>query len=198
MAAVDELTLLDQETPPPRRPVPPVTEDDGPVSAVVERMLYIICRTGHPSLCGPQVGFDRRIVAVDLSGSGERPVVLINPEIESTSVETQVDTEGCLYHPGVLKRVERPVHATVTGRAPSGQDVRLLTGGFLARVLQHQIDHLEGRAFGGGKAAGDVGEPARAGGDRPDPRVAGGEGGDDRPVWSCSMARAGRDACRIS
>lgn len=210
MIAVDELTLLGPDTGEPRRPADPVTASDDGIDDVVERMLYIICRTGHPSLSGPQVGLDRRIVAVDLSRTGRRPVVLVNPEIEDTSSETQVDTEGCLHHPGVLKRVERPVRVTVTGRAPSGEKVRLHAGGLLGRLLQHQIDHLEGRPFGGEAAASDGGrreegtgaatarwtaagdgaEPART--DPPGP----GDGRSDRPA-ACSTAGSGASACRL-
>lgn len=216
MVAFDELTLLAPDARPQDGPVPPVTGDDGDLNRVIERMLYIICRTGHPSLSGPQVGLDRRIVAIDLSRTGQRPVVLVNPEIEATSIETQVDTEGCLHHPGVLKRVERPVQVTVTGTAPSGQTVRLHAGGFLARLLQHQMDHLDGRPFGGGGARADrAAGKARAGGG-PHAPAEGGEGGvgsgatrdepgpgigapgDGRASPSCSVARPGPGACRIA
>lgn len=128
-----------------RTPVPPVREIDAGVRRAVDRMLELIRRTGCPALSGPLVGFRGRVVVVDLSRSGRRPVVLVNPTVEAVRRETQIDAEGCHALPGVTFDVERPVQFTVAGRARSGQAVRVQVGALLARILQHQLDHLDGR-----------------------------------------------------
>jgi len=117
----------------------------GPVQDAIDRILEIIHRSGYPALSGPQIGYNGRVVVVDLSRTGERPVVLINPEVESVSRETQVDLEGCIDLPGVRVRRERPLLITLRARARSGQPVRLEMGGLMGRIVQHQLDHLDGR-----------------------------------------------------
>lgn len=124
---------------------PPVTDVRGDVQAAIDRMLDLVSRGGYPALAGPQIGFRGRVVVADLTRTGRRPIVLINPVVTSMSREAQADIEGCHHLPGVRVRLRRPVQITVDGRARSGQPVQLELGGLLGRIIQHQIDHLDGR-----------------------------------------------------
>lgn len=128
-----------------RSTAPPVTQIRGPVQEAVDRMLELVGRSGYPALAGPHIGFRGRVVVVDLSRTGRRPIVLINPVVESVTRETQVDAEGCHLLPDLVTDVERPVRVAVRGRARSGQTVRIRAAGLLGRILQHQLDHLDGR-----------------------------------------------------
>lgn len=123
----------------------PVRDLRGDVQDAVERMLHLIRRSGHAALAGPHVGYRRRVVVVDVSRTGRGAVVLINPEVESVSRETQVDAERCSVLPGLAVELARPVHLVVRGRARSGQPVRIHVEGLTGRILQHQLDHLDGR-----------------------------------------------------
>jgi peptide deformylase len=126
-----------------------VTRFDRSLGAAIERMLDLMRRERYVALSGPIVGLPLRIVAVDLAGSGQSQIVLINPVIEQVSIERQKDREGCLLSPHVFAQVERPVSMVVRALSRTGQPVRLQVGGILARILQHHIDHLDGRAFAG-------------------------------------------------
>ncbi|HKK08687.1 MAG TPA: peptide deformylase [Gemmatimonadota bacterium] len=139
---------FDDETPGGlARRVVPVGSPGPEARAAIDRMLYLICVTGHPALSGPQIGFDGRIVVVDLSGTGRRPIVLVDPEVTSRSSETEIAEEGCIQLPGLRVAVQRPLVVGVRARSRSGQTVHLHAGGLLGRILQHHLDHLDGRTL---------------------------------------------------
>lgn len=94
-------------------------------------------------LAAPQIGLEERVIVVD---AGEGFQALINPEIvEAEGLE--VDKEGCLSIPGVTGYVERAARLVVTGLDERGRPRRVAAKGLLARVLQHEIDHLDGILF---------------------------------------------------
>lgn len=144
MAAPPNSFLLGADLEDLRTPAPRIEDIRGPVQGVIDRMLEIIHRGGYPALAGPQVGYRGRVVVLDLSRTGRRPIVLINPEAEAVSRETQIDAEGCLHFPDLTVRRKRPVQLTIRARARSGQPVRMEVGGLMGRILQHHLDHLEG------------------------------------------------------
>jgi peptide deformylase len=94
-------------------------------------------------LAAPQLGISQRLVVYRLGH--EAPLVaLVNPEIEWSSEEQEVLEEGCLSIPGIHVDVERPLHVRVRARDELG-DVRLVeASGLEARVIQHEVDHLDG------------------------------------------------------
>lgn len=94
-------------------------------------------------LAAPQVGISRRIIIVD---AGEGLLELLNPQIVSREGNA-TDSEGCLSLPGLVGDVERSARVRVTGLDRNGHQVWIDGEGLLARVLQHEIDHLDGILF---------------------------------------------------
>jgi len=92
-------------------------------------------------LAAPQVGSDLRICVIKISGE---TYVLINPKIKSFSRKKDVFEEGCLSFPGVFVPVERPLKVKIQARDIEGKKTKIKADGLLARVFQHEIDHLDG------------------------------------------------------
>lgn len=117
------------------------------LDSAIDGMFEVMRRGGYPALAGPVVGVPFRVIAIDLTRSGRSQVVLINPVVEARSTEHTLDREGCLALPGITALVDRHLWVVVKGIARSGQQVRLHAGGVLGRIVQHQIDHLDGRTL---------------------------------------------------
>jgi peptide deformylase len=118
-----------------------VKEFDDALLRLTEEMLVTMREREGVGLAANQVGRLRRVL---VAGIEEDEYVLINPVIEARSDETEVLPEGCLSIPGILVDVERPVAVTVSGQDAAGEEVRFEAEGLLARVFQHEIDHLDG------------------------------------------------------
>ncbi|HEY7949457.1 MAG TPA: peptide deformylase [Solirubrobacterales bacterium] len=118
--------------------------DFGPeLRTEVERMIGIMRDGMGVGLAATQVGVLRRLLVFQ-AGPDSEPTALINPEIEWLSDEVVVAEEGCLSLPRVSMDVERPLHVRIGGRDVEGAEIRLEASGLEARVLQHEIDHLDG------------------------------------------------------
>jgi peptide deformylase len=111
--------------------------------AEVERMFTIMHDGMGVGLAATQLGMLRRLLVVQAGPDGD-PAALINPVIEWASDEAIVAEEGCLSLPRVSMDVERPLHARVSGFDAEGEPILIEASGLEARVLQHEIDHLEG------------------------------------------------------
>lgn len=98
-------------------------------------------------LAGPQVGTERRIIVLDPREQGIEPMALINPRIVAAADETDRAEEGCLSIPGLRELVDRSVAVTVEAADLEGEPVHIEAEGLLARILQHEIDHLDGILF---------------------------------------------------
>jgi peptide deformylase len=107
-------------------------------------------------LAAPQVGVSQRLIVVEYADEDESPdgaakppklFAMVNPEIARCSAETVAGTEGCLSIPGYLGVVDRATSVTVKGLNRIGQPVRVKATGWLARIFQHEIDHLDGVLF---------------------------------------------------
>jgi peptide deformylase len=118
-----------------------VKEFDDALLRLTEEMLVTMREREGVGLAANQVGRLRRVL---VAGIEEDEYVLINPVIEARSDETEVLAEGCLSIPGILVDVERPVAVTVSGQDEAGKEIRFEAEGLLARVFQHEIDHLDG------------------------------------------------------
>ena len=121
----------------------PVAEFGPELRAEAERMIAIMRDAMGVGLAATQVGILRRLLVFQAGNDGE-PTALVNPEIEWVSEEAVVAEEGCLSLPRVSLDVERPLHARVRGVDIEGTELRIEASGLEARVLQHEIDHLDG------------------------------------------------------
>lgn len=113
------------------------------VQCLVHDMLETLYAVSGVGLAAPQVGVQKRLIAVDV---GEGATVLINPETVSTEGE-QIGLEGCLSLPDLVGEVARAEWVTVRGLNRWGKSVTVEGEGLLARALQHGIDHLNGVLF---------------------------------------------------
>jgi len=118
--------------------------DLGPeLRAEVERMIAIMRDGMGVGLAATQLGILRRLLVFQ-AGPDSEPTALVNPEIEWLSDEVVVAEEGCLSLPGVSMDVERALHARIGGLDAEGESMTIEASGLEARVLQHEIDHLDG------------------------------------------------------
>jgi peptide deformylase len=118
--------------------------DFGPeLRAEVERMIAIMRDGMGVGLAATQLGLLRRLLVFQAGADGE-PTALVNPVIEWLSEEGSLAEEGCLSLPRVTMDVERPLHARISGRDAEGEPIEIEASGLEARVLQHEIDHLDG------------------------------------------------------
>jgi len=121
----------------------PVSNFGPELRTEVERM-YAIMRDGlGVGLAATQLGILRRLLVFHSGPDGE-PSALVNPEFEWLSEETTVAEEGCLSLPRVTMDVERPLYARLSGLDIEGEPIVIEAAGLEARVLQHEIDHLDG------------------------------------------------------
>lgn len=144
MAVREIRTLGDPVLRRPAEEVGTVTEE---VRRLVEDMLETMYRAEGVGLAAPQVGVPLRVIVVDTHEEGAIPFGLIDPRLVETSRETERAEEGCLSIPGLAEVVERPARAVVEGLTPEGELRRIEADGLLARVLQHEIDHVDGILF---------------------------------------------------
>ena len=109
----------------------------------VDRMAALMHDALGIGLAAPQIGISQQLLVYRVGLDG--PVVaLVNPEIEWSSTESEEAEEGCLSIPGVLVDVDRPVHVRVRAQDETGDDRVVEASGLEARVIQHEIDHLNG------------------------------------------------------
>jgi peptide deformylase len=100
-------------------------------------------------LAANQVGINKRFFAIDMSHFDvvKSPMVIINPKIIEVSNTIVSGEEGCLSFPGLYQEIERPDRAVITGLDIDGNEISIEGKGMVARVFQHEIDHLNGTLF---------------------------------------------------
>jgi peptide deformylase len=98
-------------------------------------------------LAAPQVGVSKRIIVAAANLPGQRIFEIINPQITKKSAETEFEEEGCLSFPNIFLKIKRAKNIEVKGLDIKGRQIKLKAKGILARVLQHEIDHLDGILF---------------------------------------------------
>lgn len=116
---------------------------DGKIKNLIKNMLETMYDIPGIGLAANQVGSLARVFVCDV---GEGPLVFINPEIVKTKGVVE-EEEGCLSVPGVTVPVKRAKEVTLKARGLDGQPVRLVAKELLARVLQHEMDHLDGNVI---------------------------------------------------
>jgi peptide deformylase len=120
-----------------------VTDFDGDLERLVERMTALMAEAQGVGLAATQVGILRRVVVVQ-PYADEEPFALVNPRLVDTSGERATDDEGCLSMQRVLVPVERHTAVTVEAQGVDGEPVRRELEDLPARVVQHELDHLDG------------------------------------------------------
>ena len=121
-------------------------EYPGGLEALARDMLTTMYLSKGVGLAGPQVGINARIAVVDPSPEHDMPMVLIEPEIVERS-GGRTEEEGCLSVPGVKGNVKRAARVVVEFTDLRGERRRVEAEGLLARIFQHEIDHLDGKLF---------------------------------------------------
>ena len=109
----------------------------------VKRMGHLMHDALGIGLAATQLGVLHRVLVYRVQGEG-RVAALVNPVIEWSGKDKEVMEEGCLSLPGVHVDVERPIHVRVTAKDEYGEDLLIEASGLEARVIQHEIDHLDG------------------------------------------------------
>lgn len=125
------------------KPVPEINEK---IKELAYDMLDTMYTANGVGLAAPQIGVLKRIAVIDVSPEGNRPIVLINPEIIATS-GSQTGEEGCLSVPGKAGTVTRPNEVTVRAYNLKNQQFEVTGTELLARALCHEIDHLDGIVY---------------------------------------------------
>lgn len=126
-----------------RKQAEEVAEFDDEIRALIQKMYIAMTATRGLGVAAPQVGVSKRVFVYDI---GEGQHALVNPHIQSAKGEEWA-IEGCLSMPGLQGEVPRAEKVTVTGINENGEKVKIRAEGLLARVFQHEIDHLNGTIF---------------------------------------------------
>jgi peptide deformylase len=116
---------------------------DDDLRRLVERMTQLMQDARGVGLAGTQVGTLQRVFVFQPTEEDE-PRAVVNPVVVDSSEETLSETEGCLSLQGVTIPVERPLKVTVEGKDEGGEDIRIELDEHAARVVQHELDHLDG------------------------------------------------------
>ena len=123
------------------------------LQALIDDLIETMRAAPGVGLAAPQVSDSRRVIVIEFAEANENEEepqnppklhVLVNPKIARHSKELVVEQEGCLSVPGFVGEVERFAEVTVKGKNRHGKPMRLKAKGWLARILQHEIDHLDG------------------------------------------------------
>ena len=118
-----------------------VTAFDSDLHWLATRMFEAMRLYGGIGLAAPQIGLSTKIVAVDIEGMHN---FLINPEIQSYALESEIKAEGCLSIPGHTFDIDRSLKIEVMANDLAGKELHFEANGFTARVIQHEINHLNG------------------------------------------------------
>lgn len=149
MAIREIVTLPD---PVLRRKARKVTDFGPELNRLLDDMVETMREAPGVGLAAPQVAVPLRIIVVEYSTHEDEDVPpklyqVVNPEIVRFSEDKEVGTEGCLSIPGIVGDVERPLGVMVKGFNRAGKPIRIKANGWLARIFQHEVDHLDGVLF---------------------------------------------------
>jgi peptide deformylase len=119
----------------------PVETFDDSLERLTEEMLATMRENDGVGLAANQVGRLKRVLVASVE---DEDYVIVNPVLSDMSETTERSQEGCLSIPGINVEVDRPTAVIVTGQNASGEPLRIEAQDMLARVLQHEVDHLDG------------------------------------------------------
>jgi peptide deformylase len=141
-----KLTILEFPDPRLRKTATPVAQVDEALRELIDNMFETMYAAPGIGLAATQVDVHRRFLVADVSADNNEPHVLINPVILKKD-GVQVSEEGCLSVPGYYEEVERADHIRVRYQDRMGDEIETGMEGLLAVVVQHEIDHLDGKLF---------------------------------------------------
>jgi peptide deformylase len=138
-----------------RRKAHKVTNFDKDLQVLIDDMVETMREAPGVGLAAPQVGVSQRLIVVEYGreedeekeDAPKKLFVVINPEIVEVSEDTLDGVEACLSIPRMMGEVERHREIIVRGQNRMGKNIKIKTRGWLARIFQHEIDHLEGVLF---------------------------------------------------
>jgi len=137
----------------------PVKKFDKDLQTLIDDMIDTMREAPGVGLAAPQVGIPERLIVIEYADQPEEDdgeehkkvkpklYVMINPEIVKTSEETVMGVEGCLSVPALIGEVERFEEVQVKGLNRHGQPMKIKAKGWLARIFQHEVDHINGVIF---------------------------------------------------
>ncbi len=135
-----------------RRKARKVTDFGPELQTLIDDMVETMRDAPGVGLAAPQVGVSLRVIVVEFGDEEDEEIppklyTVVNPEIKRNSKETELGTEGCLSIPGIVGDVERQLGVVVKGQNRHGKPMRIKADGWLARIFQHEIDHVDGILF---------------------------------------------------
>jgi peptide deformylase len=135
-----------------RRNARKVTDFGSDLQTLIDDMVETMRVAPGVGLAAPQVNVPLQVIVVEFGDEEDETVeptlfTIVNPEIVRPSREVVMGTEGCLSIPGLVGDVERSEAVTVKGYSRRGQPMKIKAKGWLARIFQHEIDHLNGVLF---------------------------------------------------
>jgi peptide deformylase len=132
-----------------RQPAKRIAKVDSSVRQVAQQMLQTMYSAIGIGLAAPQVGINKQLIVIDCDPDNPNtpPLILINPEILSYGKEFETSEEGCLSIPKVYLDVTRPSEIEVSFKDEHGKAKTIKASGLLSRVIQHEMDHLNGVMF---------------------------------------------------
>jgi len=123
-----------------------VEKVDDSLKKLTEDMLETMYEGSGIGLAATQVDVHKRVIVADISEKKDDPLVLINPVLKKViDPELKTYSEGCLSVPGFYEELERPSEIEISFQDVNGQDHTLIANGLLSVVVQHEMDHLEGK-----------------------------------------------------
>jgi peptide deformylase len=127
-----------------------ITTFDKDLQVLIDDMIETLRSAPGVGLAAPQVGVLQQLIVIEYAeNEDQKPklYVVINPEIVKPSEEKEMGVEACLSIPGIAGEVERNFALTVKGLDRFGRPIKIKSSGWLARIFQHEIDHLDGILF---------------------------------------------------
>jgi peptide deformylase len=143
-AQIEKLGIVSYPDPVLRKTCAPITEFGGWLDRLTRRMFELMHAHTGVGLAGPQVGLPWRIFVWNPTGQPEDDAVCINPQLAELTGQEPAE-EGCLSIDGVHVNVNRATAATIGAHQPDGSQISLRGEGLIARIWQHETDHLNGR-----------------------------------------------------
>jgi peptide deformylase len=149
-------TIVTLPDPVLKRKAHAVNTFDKNLQTLLDDMVETMREAPGVGLAAPQIGLSERIIVVeyfereedeDVEGAPKKVWAVINPELTKVSEATLMGVEGCLSLPGLVGQVERHAEVQVKGLNRHGKPMKIKARGWLARIFQHEIDHLNGIMF---------------------------------------------------